>query len=246
MAGERKDQSWLGTLSEEELAKLLLIELEIFKKYGIASSTGLSGLVGAGNRLAIRRIIQPVVKLDPIGQIVPVGMCSYKTAGNVWTLLSERSTTGEFKIAHWYAGSELSPYAIMQSHSPYASDGSALLPGTSSPNATQSVSIQVNIAADGSVALTQLLAAHATKKYILYDVHVSFGSSAITANERPVVLNLTISDSCGFVGTNAPMLGPKKQGTAATAISVSAIAGDCSPTAAGGKATVTARFKVEP
>lgn len=126
--------------------------------------------------------------------------------------------------------------------SPYASSGASQYTTNDVPF-MQAVSVPVTVAADGSVAAANLLAAHATKKYTIMDVYVSFGASAITASERPVVLNLTLSDGCGYVGTGAPMSGPVTQTTAATAIAYSAAAGACSPTAAGAVATLTARYR---
>lgn len=144
------------------------------------------------------------------------------------------------------SGSALQPEHCGQSWSPYASDGVTaygVTQGATAHGIIKSATVEFAIAADGSVIAANLLAAGgAGVKNIIVDCYVSFGASAITANERPVVCNLALSDGCGYLGTGAPQLGPIKQTTANTAIQFSAVAGRCSPTAAGARGTITTRY----
>lgn len=144
------------------------------------------------------------------------------------------------------SGSAIQPEHAGQSWSPYASDGVAAYSptvGSASRGVLKSTSVEFAIAADGSVGAATLLAAGgATVKNVVVDCYVSYGAGAIVANERPCVCNLALSDSVGFVGTGAPLMGPNKQATANTAIQFSAAAGRCSPTAGGARGTITCRY----
>lgn len=228
------DSGWLAGLSDEERAKIILVDLEIFRKYGVAAASGLLGIVGGGSRLAVSRIIVPTVNVTPDGQVVPAGMVGYND-GTVWrlgrlattagTLRHHIETVGSDAVGGTYTSQLMSQLMSGSNQcSPYMSDGVTCQGWSTAISPMKSVSILVTAAGDGSVAAANLLGAGgAAVKNILFDINLSGG---VTPDQTSTLFGvLTLSDGCGYIGRGGMRTGPIKQTTANTAITYSAGAG---------------------